>query len=67
MRLQVKYHLFDTSQGKLVSEGVRYQMIQVDDEVDLDKHESLKIVSSAVGKAINRNATDIKILGYKLV
>lgn len=67
MRLRVKYHLFDTTHEMLVSEGERYQVIHIDDEVDLDKHENLKIVSSAVGKEINRSTSDIKVLGYELL
>ena len=49
-----------------MSEGDRYQIIHIDD-VDLDKHESLKIVSSAIGKEINRFTSDFKVLGYELI
>lgn len=67
VHVKVKYHLFDTSQGMLASEGDRFQTIHIDDDVDLDKHESLKIVSSAIGKEINRSTSDIKILSYELI
>ncbi|MEK5069757.1 hypothetical protein [Sporosarcina sp. FSL K6-1508] len=65
--MKVKYHLFDTSQGMLVSEGDRYQTIHIDNDVELDKHESLKTVGGAIGKEINRSISNIKVLGYELV
>jgi len=67
MHIGIEFELFNTTLGTIISEGKGYQVVHINGEVDLDSREGVKVMNQAVAKEINRSASDIKVLGYKMI
>lgn len=67
MRIKVKYHLFNNIDGKLIPGEDRYEIIDIDDEVNMDSYDGNEAVKVEISRVIRKPTSEIKVLNGTLM